>query len=136
MSRDVEMKVEFDDVIAMFDGLSDKAKDSLSRPVAQAGAQVFYDAYRAKVPTGKTGNLRSSIYQAFSKDNSDGPVAEYHISWNHVKAPHGFNVEYGHGGPRPAPAKAYLRNTYDENVNRALDVMTARLDSELNYLGL
>ncbi len=135
MSRDFEMKVDFDDVIAMFDGLSDAAKNSLSRPVAQAGAQVFYDAYRAKVPT-QTGNLRRAIYQAFSKDNSDGPTAEYHVSWNHVKAPHGWNVEYGHKGKRPAPAKAYLRNTYDENVNRALDAMTDRLDIELNYLGL
>lgn len=135
MSRDFEMTVNFDDAIAMFDGLSDAAKNSLSRPVAQAGAQVFYDAYRAKVPT-QTGNLRRAIYQAFSKDNSDGPTAEYHVSWNHVKAPHGWNVEYGHKGKRPAPAKAYLRNTYDENVNRALDAMTARLDSELNYLGL
>lgn len=135
MSRDFEMKVDFDDVIAMFDGLSDAAKDSLSRPVAQAGAQVFYDAYRAKVPA-QTGNLRRAIYQAFSKDNSDGPVAEYHVSWNHRKAPHGFNVEYGHGGPRPAPAKSYLRNTYEETVTRALDAMTSRLDSELNYLGL
>ena len=129
------MTVNFDDAIAMFDGLSDSAKNSLSRPVAQAGAQVFYDAYRAKVPT-QTGNLRRAIYQAFSKDNSDGPTAEYHVSWNHVKAPHGWNVEYGHKGKRPAPAKAYLRNTYDENVTRALDAMTARLDSELNYLGL
>jgi len=135
MSRDFEMTVNFDDAIAMFDGLSDAAKNSLSRPVAQAGAQVFYDAYRAKVPT-QTGNLRRAIYQAFSKDNSDGPTAEYHVSWNHVKAPHGWNVEYGHKGKRPAPAKAYLRNTYDENVTRALDAMTARLDSELNYLGL
>ena len=135
MSRDFEMKVDFDDVIAMFDGLSDKAKDSLSRPVAQAGAQVFYAAYRAKGPS-NTGNLRRSIYQVFSKDNSGGPVAEYHVSWNHSTAPHGFNVEYGHGGPRPAPAKGYVRQTYDENLNRALDAMTARLDSELNYLGL
>ena len=135
MSRDFEMTVNFDDAIAMFDGLSDAAKNSLSRPVAQAGAQVFYDAYRAKVPT-QTGNLRRAIYQAFSKDNSDGPTAEYHVSWNHVKAPHGWNVEYGHGGPRPAPAKSYLRNTYEETVTRALDAMTSRLDSELNYLGL
>lgn len=135
MSRDFEMTVNFDDAIAMFDGLSDSAKNSLSRPVAQAGAQVFYDAYRAKVPT-QTGNLRRAIYQVFSKDNSGGAITEYHVSWNHSVAPHGFNVEYGHGGPRPAPAKGYVRQTYEENVNRALDAMMDRLDIELNYAGL
>jgi hypothetical protein len=32
MSRDFEMKVDFDDVIAMFDGLSDAAKELAVAP--------------------------------------------------------------------------------------------------------
>lgn len=135
MTREFEMRIDFDDVLSMFDGIEQAAKEKLSRPVAQAGAQVFYDAYRAKVPT-NTGNLRRAIYQAFSKDKSSGPTAEYHVSWNHKKAPHGWNVEYGHKGPRPAPAKSYLRSTYEEQVQHALDAMESRLDVELNYLGL
>ena len=43
MSRDFEMKVDFDDVIAMFDGLSDAAKGSrraLSRRLARRSSMT------------------------------------------------------------------------------------------------
>lgn len=67
------------------------------RPAAQAGAQVLYEQVQANVAgMGRvTGNLASSIYQAFSKDNSNESRAEYHVSWNHRKAPHGHLLEYG-----------------------------------------
>lgn len=68
------------------------------RPAAQAGAQVLYDAVKLNVNAlgRKTGNLASAIYQAFSPENSGLGVAEYHVSWNSTKAPHGFLVEFGH----------------------------------------
>ncbi len=44
----------------------------------------------------QTGNLEESIYQVYSKDNSGEHKATYHVSWNHLVAPHGFLVEYGH----------------------------------------
>jgi hypothetical protein len=69
------------------------------RPAAQAGAQVLYEAVCRNVDgLGKeTGNLRASIYQAYSKDHSsDGEQATYHVSWNAKKAPHGHLVEYGY----------------------------------------
>lgn len=84
-----------------------------TRPAAQAGAQVIYD--RAKsIAAGivsekphkfygthgvygpyQPGNLRNSIYQAFSQDNSYRDVSTYHISWNADKAPYGGMVEFG-----------------------------------------
>jgi hypothetical protein len=88
--------------------LSDAAGDAV-RPAAQAGIQVIYDQIKmnvlglANAPLkvaalgAKTGNLKDSIYQVYSKSNSeDGKVAEYHASWNARKAPHGHLVEYGH----------------------------------------
>lgn len=75
------------------------------RPAAQAAAEVLYQAVLTNVDTltkKVTGNLRASIYQAFSKDNSkltgDGGYsrATYHVSWNAKTAPHGHLVEYGH----------------------------------------
>lgn len=79
------------------DELVDGAEQA-ARPAAQAGAQVFYD--RAKSNAAKlgkvTGNLAGSIYQVFSGDNSGRGRAQYHISWNQKKAPHGHLVEYGH----------------------------------------
>lgn len=68
------------------------------RPAAQAGAQVFYETVKVNVGAlGKvTGNLASSIYQVYSRDNSGKSRAEYHVSWNRKKAPHGHLVEFGH----------------------------------------
>jgi hypothetical protein len=79
------------------DELADGAEAAV-RPGAQAGAQVFYDRVKQNVGRlgRRTGKLSSSIYQVFSKDNSGRAVAQYHISWNRKKAPHGHLVEFGH----------------------------------------
>lgn len=79
------------------DALADGAEAAV-RPAAQAGAQVFYDRVKANVRGlgRKTGNLERSIYQVYSRDNSGKARAEYHVSWNRKKAPHGHLVEFGH----------------------------------------
>lgn len=73
------------------------------RPAAQAAAEVMYKAVLGNVDAmgSKTGNLRASIYQVFSKDQSKAVPggysrAVYHVSWNAKRAPHGHLVEYGH----------------------------------------
>ena len=60
------------------------------RPAAQAAAQVLYDEVlkNAKALT-KSGQLASSVYQAYSADKSGAKKATYHVSWNARKAPHG-----------------------------------------------
>lgn len=72
--------------------------DKAARPAAQAGAQVLYERVKVNVAAlgRKTGNLDSSIYQAYSADNSNESKAVYHISWNATKAPHGHLVEWGY----------------------------------------
>ncbi|RYF75067.1 MAG: HK97 gp10 family phage protein [Comamonadaceae bacterium] len=81
------------------DALGDDAK-AAARPAAQAAAQVFYDAVQRNVAGigKKTGNLASSIYQAYSKSNSNRQtgMAIYAISWNSKKAPHAHLVEHGY----------------------------------------
>jgi HK97 gp10 family phage protein len=97
-----------------------------TRPAAQAGSQVLYDAVKANVPrstqghwfygtsfkkTGtkywfNAGTLSKSIYQVYSQDNSSQDQATYQISWNHKKAPYGHMVEYG---TRRAKPVAFVR---------------------------
>jgi Bacteriophage HK97-gp10, putative tail-component len=79
------------------DDLGDAAEQAV-RPAAQAAAQVLYHAVKRNVASiGRvTGNLDRSIYQVYSEDQSSEGVATYHVSWNHVKAPHGWLVENGH----------------------------------------
>ena len=121
------------------------------RPVAQAGAQVLYDEVLRRVPvsskghwfhgrdfrrTGKKywfepGSLRSSIYQAFSKDNSGAGRATYHISWNRLKAPYARMVEFG--TPR-APAHPFVRPAYDAKVGEALEASRLRWTDDMRTL--
>ncbi|GGH62159.1 hypothetical protein GCM10010975_26570 [Comamonas phosphati] len=89
--------VDLSGLQSLFDDLGDAADENV-RPAAQAAAQVFYDAAGAnvaKIPR-VSGKLAQALYQAFSADNSGPGLAEYHISWNARKAPHGGLVEYGH----------------------------------------
>lgn len=113
------------------------------RPAAQAGANTLYNEAllrcpvsseahifygRDSVKTGvvwefQPGNLRNSIYQAFSKDNSveigaGYAKATYHISWNHTAAPYGFMVEFG---TSRASAHPFLRPAYDSAATDALE---------------
>lgn len=97
-----------------FLGELDRATREALRPAAKAGSDVIYE--QVKSNAGKinkvTGNLASSIYQAFSEDQSGPLTPTYNISWRTGRntpvgedgkkpaalgyAPHGHLVEYGH----------------------------------------
>ena len=152
------VRVDFDQsgADAALDGLLEAALRAV-RPAAQAGAQtlyveallrcpvsaeehVFYG--RDSVKTGVTytfqpGNLRNSIYQAFSKDNSieiaPGYMkATYHISWNHKDAPYGFMVEFG---TSRAAAHPFLRPAYDSAGRDALEDAKVEFAKQLRSEG-
>lgn len=101
--------------------------NAATRPAAQAGAQVVYERAKQLAPISKAphmfhgtnkvygpyspGNLRDSIYQVFSKDNSYKDTSVYHISWNADKAPYGAMVEFGKSH---SPAKSFIRTAMKE----------------------
>lgn len=150
--------VQFDKlgIDGALDGMEREMLD-LMRPAAQAGAQVFYDEVKTRVASiGKvTGNLASSIYQAWSRDRSIEGHSVYHISWNASKAPHGHLVEYGHTQTRkvyqgsdgkwytskeklPAPkrvaARPFLRPAYDAKATAAAEAASARYEEGMREL--
>lgn len=89
------------DLNGLFDqlGALETGVEEAIRPAAQAASQVLYDRVKLNVSAmGRvTGNLERSIYQAYSPEHSaDGVRAEYHVSWNHKKAPHGHLLEHGY----------------------------------------
>ena len=116
------LKIDFDfsSLEAKLDAITDAAEEAV-RPAAQAGAQVYYDEVRARVPVSarahkwrgklyQPGTLKAAIYQVYSTDNSDETKATYHISWNHKKAGHGYWIENGN---RRQAAQPFLRPSYD-----------------------
>lgn len=142
---------------SLLDELADGA-EAAARPAAQAGAQVLYDAVMRNVASigNVTGNLSRSIYQVYSKDQSGEGIATYHVSWNHVKAPHGWLVENGHlqrykvylgkdgkwytnkSAPLPVPkhvgARPFVRPA-QAMFPQALDAAEAELLKRINGVG-
>lgn len=128
MARSMSVKFDASAALEGLDAITAGAQDQV-RPAAQAGAQVLYDEVKVRVPVSKKtrklksgrtvapGALRDSIYQVYSKDNSQAERATYHVSWNYKKAPHGHLVEFG---TSRSPAHPFLRPAYDAKVNEAL----------------
>jgi hypothetical protein len=85
------------DEINSWVGALEEDVERAARPAAQAGAEVLYRAVKRNVQAlGRvTGNLDSSIYQAYVDKESGPGHAKYDISWNHRKAPHGHLLENG-----------------------------------------
>lgn len=149
------MSIKFDDAGALsgLDRLGELAGKSV-RPAAQAGAEILYEEVRRLCPVSaeahyfyggaakaappgqkkklaylfQPGNLRDSIYQVFSKDNSGADKATYHVSWNHLKAPYGYMVELG---TSKAPPHAFVRPAYDAKQAAALQAAKARYVEEM-----
>lgn len=91
------MKADMGALQALMSQLQEDVAQAV-RPAAQAAAQVYRDHMLANVRAlGKeTGNLESAIYQKYSREHSrKGKRAQYNVSWNHKKAPHGHWLEYG-----------------------------------------
>jgi HK97 gp10 family phage protein len=115
------------------------AARSAVRKAAQAGAQVYHDEVRARVPvsakphkSGKKtytpGTLRRAVYQAFVEDESGQGRATYRISWNKSHAFYGRFVEFG---TAKMAAKPFLRPAFDAAQPRAISAVNAVLAAEL-----
>lgn len=76
-------------------------------------AQLVRDRIKEKAPLGPTGNLKKAAYAAVLPETSiKMPLAFAGIRPR--KAPHAHLVEFGHGGPRPAPPHPFIRPAWDE----------------------
>lgn len=84
------------DISAKLAALERGVMEKVIRPAAYAGAVELYDEMRRRVPVGETGNLYNSIYHWFNTKTSNDFRKTYGIGPNVRKAPHWYNVEYGH----------------------------------------
>lgn len=129
---------DFSKIAAKLDAIT-KAADNAARPAAQAGAQVFYDELRARVPisakphksgkkTYNPGTLRNAIYQAYAEKESGESKATYRISWNKSQAFYGRFLEFGTSN---MAAKPFLRPAYDAAQQKALQSVKVRMFAEV-----
>jgi hypothetical protein len=152
----ITMKVDMGAVDAMLAEMEGDIHKAV-RPAAQAAAEVLYQAALKNVNAmgSVTGNLRNSIYQAFSERHStvhpSGGYARatYHVSWNPRKAPHAQLIEYGHiqkfkayigkdgkwytnkkaplEAPKQIAARPFLRKAYNEAQAGAVEAAKSKI---------
>ena len=134
----LSLEFDFSKIAAKLDSIT-KAAEEGARPAAQAGAQVFYDEVKQRVPvsaqphksgkkTYNPGTLRRAVYQAFAERESGDGRAMYRVSWNKTHAFYGRFVEFG---TSKMAAKPFLRPAYDAARARALQAVQERMASEV-----
>lgn len=92
--------------------LQNALADIVDATSGREAKDVFYEAgvvlatqIRANAPRGRTGNLRSAIYVARGPDIYPNVL----VGFRWPRGAHAHLVEYGHGGPHPAPPHPFVR---------------------------
>lgn len=134
------------DAIEGLNRLEASIRQKALQSVAAAGALVFYDEMRRRVPI-KDGELYASIYRWHDDKRSTQDQQIYWIGPNKVKAPHWHLIEFGHwkvnktirvgsrwiatterlAQPTWVAAKPYARPTFDAARDTAYSAMKVRL---------
>ena len=135
-----------------FDGLASDIAGMASRMVAdgagapavrrilEAAAQPIHQQMKtnaAKDPKIITGVLNRSIrigpVKKRRKSGKSITIGVHRKDWSHEDYYPAF-VEYGHGGPAPAPAHPYIRPAYDTRVDEAYEIIRDGLRDAVDRL--
>lgn len=129
-------------------------KEKVLRSAARAGALVFYNEMRQRVPVA-TGELYKSIYHYHDDKGSTPNRQTYFIGPNKGKAPHWHQVEFGHWQvnvvvrlpngrlaatkerletPKWIPANPYVRPTWESKKQAAVTASKVRMGERLKEL--
>lgn len=86
-----------------------------SEPILLKQAVLLRNDIRERAPKGPTGNLKKSLLAGTLKRREHESAGPAIVSYNAKVAPHAKLVEYGHGGPHPAPPHPFFRPGWDAN---------------------
>jgi hypothetical protein len=92
------IKADFSGWEAAAANLAGPLKVSLARSIAVGMGEVLRDEAKLLAPK-ESGKLADSIYLAFKDGRSNEHRVVYSVTWNHLKAPHGHLIEFGHWQP-------------------------------------
>ena len=87
-------------------------------------ARIVRDKIRARAPRGPTGILKKAVYATSLPASLRGPAVAF-AGIRPRKAPHAHLVEYGHGGPHPAPPHPFVQPAWDsckEEVRKNIEL--------------
>lgn len=152
----IEVNFDTTELKKQLDKFAKDIQDQAIRSAAFAASKVIYEEMKIRVPVGKTGNLKTAIYQF----HHTGEVAGKHIysigpNKKKGKGSHWHLIEYGHWQtnvlfklpngefraskkklPVPVwvPAKPFIRPTYDAKITAAMQAATTRLQEKIKEI--
>ena len=106
--------------------------DAITTEALQGGAEIIKNRMIANAshdPHPRSGALRNAIKIGDTKRRS-GRVSVPVGVWS-KDVPYAFPVEYGHGGPHPAPAHPFIRPAFDEGQDEAFASVKSSLNDAL-----
>ena len=133
----------FDELRNDLNRMAEKAGSAAADKALRAGAKPIYrDMKRqAKIdPKIRTGNLYKSIKvgritlttrRSNYKTAKRIRIGSFEKAEAGAYAPHAHLVEYGHGGPYPAPPHPFVRPAFDRKQDEALEEIRRVLKEEL-----
>ena len=84
-------------------------------------------------PKIRTGNLHDSIHTGNVRTKNGRKQITIGVHYKEHSAYYANPVEYGHGGPHPAPAHPFVRPAFDTKSNEAFEEMKRVLRDELKH---
>ena len=124
----------FDGLSAYLDKLASSADgDALAGQALESGAEIIKQRMidnASSNPQPRSGKLRSSIKVGGVKRKGQGSTVSVGVWSSDVK--YAYPVEYGHGGPHPAPAHPFLRPAFNEGKEDAYSAIKSSLASALD----
>lgn len=126
--------------------MASMASNEAGNAALRAGAEVILKEIKAQAlidPKYRTGNLYQSlkigpITKTYRRRRKGDESAKKITLGAFDKAglsvaPHAHLVEFGHGGPAPAPAHPFVRPSYDKKKDEAVDAMRRVLRSSIKW---
>jgi len=101
-------------------------KSDTVEPVLLAEAKTLAKDIKSRAPRGPTGNLKKSVKAKLLKRYGNQPAPAI-AAVDRKRAPHAGLVEYGHGGPHPAPPHPFFRPAVDAGGEKALQNVVDKL---------
>lgn len=117
---------------------ADGAGAPVARKILEAAAQPIYEQMKAnasKDPQIISGVLNRSIETGkVKKRRYSGRSITIGVHRKAEGAYYATPVEYGHGGPAPAPAHPFIRPAYDTRQDEAYEIIREGLRDAIDHL--
>ena len=123
-----------DDLATMAARIAGDSGAGALESILNEAAQPVLEKAQQFAPT-KTGKLRAAIKAGKVKRRKDGAYTIKIGTQGKTDAFYAPFVEFGHGGPHPAPPHPFMRPAYDATKEQAYGIIRDRLNEEINKIG-